>query len=93
MIQCKKAKEFSTLLQEGEDKYYSAGLNGEKCVAFPKVTLTTTDEKISQMINDTINGFCAKRDFILDTDLRKLSRFMSQSLINSYRKGLLERIS
>jgi len=86
--------EFSTLFQEVENRFYEAGFSGKAYPAFPKLTLKTTAEDIFQvLISDFDNRFCTQKDDITDNNLIKLFRLSSEAFINSYRKGLLKRIS
>lgn len=86
--------ELLTILKDGGDKYFQAGLSGRACATFPNLTVETTEEEELQMIYESIENLRLEQGLdVHPPEVLEVLVLFCQLLADSYRKGLVERNS
>lgn len=95
MSKTKDETEYLNIIHDGENSYYTDGLNRVPFRALPQLTLSTTPEELSQMIDDYNIKYCEEHN-CRPTDDNEFSKSLEcmhlnlQMFAEAYLDGLKE---
>jgi hypothetical protein len=85
-------EEFLTIIKDGKNNQYQAGLAGEACAIVPKLTADTTEEEELQMIYESIESLRIELgQGVLPPEVLEVLVLFFRILIGYYRNGLSAR--